>query len=94
VPLPRRHPAAVSRSQPEAAATFYNTRIFSKMFSPEIAAIIETAERLAAQLERLSITLDSNIFRVNLASDRGALTGLQNISRDVAALFRRPACNA
>jgi hypothetical protein len=64
------------------------------MFSPEIAAVIETAERLAERLTNISNVLDANIFRVDGAELRGALTALQNTSRDVAALFRRAAWNA
>jgi hypothetical protein len=53
------------------------------------AQIISSADRIAMTLADLAAQLDANIFRVDSAADRGALTRLQHIFADTARVMRR-----
>ena len=48
------------------------------------------ADRIAGDLFKISSGLDSNIFRIDNAAKRGALTNLQRLCHDTAIILRRP----
>jgi demethoxyubiquinone hydroxylase (CLK1/Coq7/Cat5 family) len=54
------------------------------------AQIISSADRIAMTLADLAAQLDANIFRVDSAGERGALTRLQHIFAATACVMRRP----
>lgn len=48
------------------------------------------ADRIASDLFKVSAGLDSNIFRVDAAAKRGALTNLCRVCHDTAMILSRP----
>jgi hypothetical protein len=55
-----------------------------------ISELLAESLDIADQLDLISRGLDSNIYRLESATDRGALSNLQRACHDTANVLRRP----